>query len=119
MLSREFDGVPVVILNDADAALSAELWGRAGQGQYDNVRFGAIITLGTGVGVALLLNGQFYQGCSGTIEGGHMIVNCGAEGRPCGCGQVVHTFMCMLYSTNMSRWAVLRHIALRATRLRG
>ena len=41
--------------------------------------------LGTGIGLSLLLNGEFYQGANGLIEGGHMIIE--MDGRRCGCGQ--------------------------------
>lgn len=72
---------PIVLLNDADAALSAEMWAGAARGQLGVV----MLTLGTGIGVALALNGQVWSGSRGLVEGGHMVVEKG--GRACGCGQ--------------------------------
>ena len=71
----------IVLLNDADAALAAEAWGGAAQGHEDVV----MLTLGTGIGVAVWLNGQAWSGSRGLVEGGHMVVAKG--GRACGCGQ--------------------------------
>lgn len=72
---------PIVLLNDADAALAAETWGGAAQGHKDVV----MLTLGTGIGMAVWLNGQAWSGSRGLVEGGHMVVEKG--GRGCGCGQ--------------------------------
>lgn len=83
--------IPVILLNDADAAISAELWGESRElyASHDNA---AMITLGTGIGVGLVLNGKLYQGSNGLIEGGHMIVCGGVDDnisrRKCGCGQI-------------------------------
>lgn len=51
-------GKPVRVLNDAHAALMAE----ARFGALKNVQHGLMLTLGTGVGGGLLLNGHLYQG---------------------------------------------------------
>ena len=51
-------GEPVRVLNDAHAALLAE----ARFGSLKNVQHGLMLTLGTGVGGGLLLNGELYQG---------------------------------------------------------
>lgn len=76
------ESMPSIILrNDADAALAAEAWGGAAQGHEDVV----MLTLGTGIGVAVWLNGQAWSGSRGLVEGGHMVVEKG--GRACGCGQ--------------------------------
>jgi glucokinase len=85
MLTDALNGVPSVLLNDADAMASAEIWGNpATYSQYQNL---AMITLGTGIGSSLFLNGQIYQGSHGMIEAGHMIVDDSLKARPCGCGQ--------------------------------
>ena len=78
--------VPVIILNDADAAISAEVWGRYGRSLYADVKNIAMITIGTGVGVGLVINSSLYQGSNGLVEGGHMIVNT-SDRKKCGCGQ--------------------------------
>ncbi|QHW00341.1 ROK family protein [Spirosoma endbachense] len=65
-------GKPVRVLNDAHAALMAE----ARFGALKNVQHGLMLTLGTGVGGGLLLNGHLYQGffqMAGHL--GHITVN--------------------------------------------
>ena len=65
-------GKPVRVLNDAQAALMAE----ARFGALKGVQHGLMLTLGTGVGGGLLLNGQLYQGffqMAGHL--GHITVN--------------------------------------------
>jgi glucokinase len=79
--------IPVIILNDADAAISAEVWGKHSRHIYDGIKNIAMITIGTGVGVGLVLNGSLYQGSNGLVEGGHMIVNSNDKQKKCGCGQ--------------------------------
>ena len=79
--------VPIIILNDADAAISAEVWGRYGRSFYADVKNIAMITIGTGVGVGLVINSSLYQGSNGLVEGGHMIVNTSDKQKKCGCGQ--------------------------------
>ena len=79
--------IPVIILNDADAAISAEVWGKHSRHLYDGMQNIAMITVGTGVGVGLVLNGSLYQGSNGLVEGGHMIVNSNDKHKKCGCGQ--------------------------------
>ncbi len=46
------------------------------------------ITLGTGVGSGIVINGQMVYGSDGFAgELGHVIMVPGEEGRPCGCGR--------------------------------
>ena len=85
LVSEALGSIHAKLINDADAAISAEVWGNpAIYGRYQHV---AMVTLGTGVGFGLILNGRIHQGASGLIEGGHMIVHSGADARRCGCGQ--------------------------------
>jgi glucokinase len=74
--------VQVKVDNDANAAGLAEtLWG-AGQG-YHNVFY---VTIGTGIGTAILIDGQIYHGRTGAAaEGGHMSID--YKGPRCGCGK--------------------------------
>jgi glucokinase len=72
---------PIFLLNDADAALAAEVWCGAARGQKNVV----MLTLGTGVGTAVMLNGKPWVGARGLVEAGHMIIE--KDGRLCGCGQ--------------------------------
>lgn len=74
--------VRVKLDNDANAAGLAEtLWG-AGRG-YRNVFYA---TLGTGIGTAIVFDGQIYHGRTGAAaEGGHMTID--YKGPRCGCGK--------------------------------
>jgi glucokinase len=74
-------GLPVVVENDANAAAWAEARFGAGRGQ----RCSVVLTVGTGLGGGLVIDGGLHRGHLGMAgELGHMIVEVG--GRPCGCG---------------------------------
>lgn len=80
--------VPVLLLNDADAAVCAEVWGKESQHHYKNCKNLVMITLGTGIGCGLILDGRLHQGSNGLVESGHMIANMQPiNNRKCGCGQ--------------------------------
>jgi glucokinase len=73
--------VPVVVENDANAAAWAEYRFGAGRGEPDLV----CLTVGTGIGGGILVEGALYRGRWGIAgEPGHMCVV--ADGLPCGCG---------------------------------
>jgi len=74
--------LPVVLENDANAGAYGEYLCGAGQGASDLV----MLTLGTGVGSGIIVDGSILHG-SHEIGGelGHMIIEPGGE--PCGCGQ--------------------------------
>lgn len=73
--------LPVVLENDANAAAIGEHWIGASKGVDNSI----MITLGTGVGGGLILNGEPFRGIDGTAgEIGHICVE--PEGHPCGCG---------------------------------
>jgi glucokinase len=87
ILSQIYKGIPIVLLNDADAALAAEMWGFH-KDAYANIKNAALITLGTGIGCGLMIDGKLYHGSNGLIEAGHMIVSDDPRRtRKCGCGQ--------------------------------
>ncbi|QVK19544.1 ROK family protein [Mycoplasmatota bacterium] len=74
--------LPTVVENDANAALIGEKWQGVGKGYKDII----MITLGTGVGGASILNDQLYQGSHfSATEYGHVILY--PNGYPCNCGQ--------------------------------
>ena len=74
-------GLPVLVANDANAAL----WGEARFGAARGADHVLMVTLGTGIGGALLLAGRLHTGCNGMAgEFGHMRVV--PDGRPCECG---------------------------------
>lgn len=72
--------VPVTLENDADAAAFGEYWQGAGR---DAKRLYAV-TIGTGIGTALIIHGEIYRGLDGSHpEGGHMILD--PAGPACYC----------------------------------
>ena len=76
-------GIPVAITNDANAAAIGEMTYGAARGLKDFI----MITLGTGVGSGIVINGQRVSGHDGFAgELGHMIVKRN-NGRLCGCGR--------------------------------
>lgn len=82
LISDKF-GVPVSITNDANAAAIGEMTYGAARGLKDFI----MITLGTGVGSGIVINGQMTYGHDGFAgELGHMIVKRN-NGRLCGCGR--------------------------------
>jgi glucokinase len=81
-LLHEATGLPVVVDNDANAAAWAEA--RLGAG----ASYMAFLTIGTGLGGGLILDGQLYRGTTGIgAEVGHIVVD--PDGPyECGCGNV-------------------------------
>ena len=80
---EETVGLPVVVVNDANAAAMGEAWKGGGRGS-ENVVF---ITLGTGVGSGIVVDGHMVYGSDGFAgELGHTIIR-RENGRPCGCGR--------------------------------
>ncbi len=76
-------GIPVALTNDANAAAIGEMTYGAARGMKDFI----IITLGTGVGSGIVVNGQLVYGHDGFAgELGHVIVRRN-NGRMCGCGR--------------------------------
>lgn len=73
--------MPVLLENDAAAAVLAEFWqAKAG----DNC---AVVTLGTGLGLGVIANGKLVRGGRGLHpEGGHILLRPGDQSAPCGCG---------------------------------
>ena len=80
-LFREALQKPVALINDADAAALAE----HGVGSLKGTNTSALITIGTGIGGGLIVNGKLFRGGRGNgTEPGHMVLQNG--GRPCTCG---------------------------------
>ena len=76
-------GFPVKAVNDANAAALGEMWQGSGKG-YQGVVF---VTLGTGVGGGIIVDGKLLRGSHGTGgEIGHVKVN-EFETDSCGCGK--------------------------------
>lgn len=79
----EKTGLPVAITNDANAAAIGEMTYGVARGMKNFI----MLTLGTGVGSGIVVNGQLVYGSDGFAgELGHMIIR-RDNGRPCGCGR--------------------------------
>ena len=76
-------GLPVKVGNDANMAALGEMWQGGGKGSKDVI----MVTLGTGVGGGIVMNGKIVTGSHGAAgEIGHLTVNL-HETRVCGCGK--------------------------------
>lgn len=74
-------GIKVFLENDATAAAIGENWLGSSKGVANSV----FVTLGTGIGGGLILNGRVFRGTDGTAgEIGHICIE--PEGQACGCG---------------------------------
>ena len=81
-LAQRF-GVRVAMENDADAAALGEAGWGAGRG----VRHMIFVTVGTGIGTGVLIDGKLYRGVAGSHpEMGHHVID--ASGSPCYCGAI-------------------------------
>jgi glucokinase len=79
-IKKEFK-VPVFIDNDANVACYGEFLFGAGQGAQSII----CVTLGTGVGGGIIIDGKIYRGAGGAAgEIGHLTVE--SRGRKCNCG---------------------------------
>ena len=80
---EELTGFPVKAGNDANVAALGEYWMGGGQGCRDMV----FVTLGTGVGGGIVIDGRLLHGAHGSGgEIGHLVLN-REETEPCGCGK--------------------------------
>ena len=76
-------GVPVAMTNDANAAAIGEMAYGVARGMKNFI----VITLGTGVGSGIVINGQLVYGSDGFAgELGHVTM-ARTDGRKCGCGR--------------------------------
>jgi len=83
-LLEQETGLPTVVENDANAAAIAEATFGRGRG-YTNL---VTLTVGTGIGGGIVLNGRLFRGTTGLgAEVGHIIVD-PTDGAMCGCGAV-------------------------------
>ncbi len=79
-LFRQHLDLPLLLGNDADCAAVGEFFGGAGKGTRDF----AVVTLGTGVGAGIIIDGKLRGGLASS-EAGHMVI-C-QDGEPCNCGR--------------------------------
>lgn len=81
-LLRSRLGIPVVLENDANCAA----WGESRAGAGRGVRSLVLLTLGTGVGGGIVLDGELWTGTRGVAGAlGHLVID--PAGPLCGCGQ--------------------------------
>ncbi|MDD2475229.1 MAG: ROK family protein [Dysgonamonadaceae bacterium] len=82
-MMEERIGIPVALTNDANAAAIGEMTYGAAIGMKDFI----VVTLGTGVGSGIVVNGKLVYGHDGFAgELGHVIMR-RSNGRLCGCGR--------------------------------
>ena len=82
MLREQFPVDKMFIANDANAAA----WGEAVAGAAKGSSSSVMITLGTGVGGGIILDGKIWEGFNSAAgELGHIVIHVG--GRPCSCGR--------------------------------
>lgn len=83
-LFEEELGVPVRVTNDANAAAMGEMTYGVARGMKNFI----MITLGTGVGSGIVVDGKIVYGSDGFAgELGHFVIDHSPAGRPCGCGR--------------------------------
>jgi glucokinase len=79
--------MPVVFTNDAAAAAQGEFWIGSGR-EFDSMM---LLTLGTGIGCGIIINGYNLLGeNSYGAESGHIIIDFADNARMCGCGRPGH-----------------------------
>ena len=83
LVNKELPGIPVYIENDANCAALGEALAGSGKGKKSFIA----VTLGTGVGSGIVLDGQVLTGCNDAGgELGHMTIK--FDGEPCNCGRI-------------------------------
>lgn len=101
MFSKELGNIPVAMTNDANAAALGEMVYGVARGMKNFI----VITLGTGVGSGIVVNGQLLYGHDGFAgELGHVTMVRGEEGRMCGCGRT-GCLECYCSATGVARTA--------------
>lgn len=80
-------GFPTLFCNDANAAAYGEYWVGSASGQPSM----ALLTLGTGIGCGIIIEGRSIDGATGYGgECGHIVIDCSEDAFLCGCGQHGH-----------------------------
>ena len=101
LFSERLNNIPVALTNDANAAAIGEMVYGVARGMKNFI----VITLGTGVGSGIVVNGQLLYGHDGFAgELGHVTMVRGEEGRLCGCGRT-GCLECYCSATGVARTA--------------
>ena len=101
LFSERLNNIPVALTNDANAAAIGEMVYGVARGMKNFI----VITLGTGVGSGIVVNGQLLYGHDGFAgELGHVTMVRGEEGRMCGCGRT-GCLECYCSATGVARTA--------------
>lgn len=103
---QEALALPMAIANDADAAALGEVKAGAAKGSKSAI----LLTLGTGVGGGVILDGKIFHGpLNGGVEIGHMVIQAGGE--PCTCGRkgCLETYASATALLRMARNAAKEH----------
>lgn len=83
-LFKQYTSLPVIVTNDANAAAIGEMVYGGAKGMKNFV----VITLGTGLGSGIVVNGELVYGHDGFAgEIGHTMIRPGESNRQCGCGR--------------------------------
>lgn len=98
---------PVILENDANAAAVGEMWQGAGQGHRSLIA----VTLGTGVGGGIILDGKLWRGVDGSAgEIGHIGVDpFGGVACTCGSSGCLEVYASATAIVRMTREAILRY----------
>jgi glucokinase len=84
---RHHCGLPVALVNDANAAAYGEFWVGSGRAFRSLV----LLTLGTGVGCGIIIGDVIVEGENGHgAECGHVLIDPSPRARRCSCGQTGH-----------------------------
>lgn len=102
ILSDKFK-IPVKVCNDANGAALGEAKFGAGKGNKDIV----MVTLGTGVGGGIILDGKIFEGNKGAgAEVGHMVIERGGDYCTCGRRGCFEAYSSARALTARTRWAM-------------
>ena len=105
-LQKRYPEIPVGLANDANAAALAELYG----GVFEGCRTAVLLTLGTGVGSGLILNGKMFNGgCGRGVEIGHMTLLHGGPACTCGNLGCIESVCTATWLTARGREEAARH----------
>ncbi|MGA1865435.1 MAG: ROK family protein [bacterium] len=105
IIFREFD-IPTALDNDANAAAFGEFWAGAGRGSSSMIG----LTLGTGVGGGIILNGHLWHGSVGMAgEIGHMTIVPDGLKCPCGNRGCLESYASATAIVNRTKSRISRH----------